>query len=407
MSCDRRIWALVLSIGSFAGPAGAQAVDLTERQAIDRALSRPALAAAEEGHIGTAQAAADEAGLWRNPEVSVERDRTGSGTTRSTETTWKIEQPVDVSGRRTLRREAALQRVEATRLDQRERRLAIVNDLRRSYADALHGTQLRSAVDRWSARLQGALELTRRQVEAGEASGYDRRRVERELQGARMRLRAAEADALRAREILEGWLELQGSWRAAGSLLPEPLPPLQRYDAALEARSDLAALSARATASDRDLDAAQRAWIPEVTVGAGQKRIEESGHRDTGVVLSLSVPLPIFDRGRTGAAQARSTAQALRAEREMKLAESRSRMRGTWQQAQALREAADQFQREALPGSRELSNIAETAWRGGEATLLELLDAYRTELEAETSALDLALRARIARIEVDFLSGIE
>jgi outer membrane protein, heavy metal efflux system len=405
----RRNKAIVLFIvaSATAATAGAQPLELTERQAIERALSRPAVAVAEGSRVAAAQAAADEAGVWPNPELSLERERLGSGSGRSTETTLKIEQPIDLSGRRALRREAALQRVEATRMEQRERRFVLVNELRRSYAEALHGAELRAALTRWNARLQGTLELTRRQVEAGEASGYDRRRLERELQGARLRLQAAEADALRARETLGGWVEIPGEWRAVGSLLPESPPPLERYLAAVETRGDLGALSAQARASDRDFDAAQRAWIPDVNIGAGRKRVEETGHSDTGLLLSLSVPLPLFDRGRAAASQARSTAQALRAERELKLAQAVARTRGTWHQARALRDAAERFQREALSGSRELSTIAETAWRGGEATLLELLDAYRTELEAESSALDLALRARIARIEVDFLSGIE
>jgi outer membrane protein, heavy metal efflux system len=259
---------------------------------------------------------------------------------------------------------------------------------------------------RWRARLEQALGVTAKLVEAGEAAGYDRRRLEREVQAARLRAEASEADAARSREILAGWMELPaGELRINASLVPAGVPPLETLAAGVDARPDVAALEAQAGAFDSERRAAERAWIPDLTVGAGQKRVEESGRSDSGLLLSFSVPLPLFDRGRAAAAQARSNADAARAERELRLAHARRQLRGTWQQARALREAAERAAGDGIAGSRELSRIAETAYRGGEASLLELLDAYRAELEAETSALDLALRARMARIELDTLSG--
>jgi cobalt-zinc-cadmium efflux system outer membrane protein len=80
-------------------------------------------------------------------------------------------------------------------------------------------------------------------------------------------------------------------------------------------------------------------------------------------------------------------------------------LRGVWAQANELRRAALSFRKEAISGSGQLSRIAEAAYRGGESTLLELLDAYRNELEAETTTLELELAARLTRIELDLISG--
>ena len=81
-------------------------------------------------------------------------------------------------------------------------------------------------------------------------------------------------------------------------------------------------------------------------------------------------------------------------------------LRGIWRQAVELRQTAESFRRESLAGSSDLTRIAETAYRAGEGGILELLDAYKAQLEAETTLLDLELRARLARIELDALSGI-
>ena len=48
---------------------------------------------------------------------------------------------------------------------------------------------------------------------------------------------------------------------------------------------------------------------------------------------------------------------------------------------------------------------AEAAYVAGETTLIEILDAYRTALEADSQALDLELSARLARIELDLAVG--
>ena len=67
--------------------------------------------------------------------------------------------------------------------------------------------------------------------------------------------------------------------------------------------------------------------------------------------------------------------------------------------------AAERYRREAVAPSADLVRIAEAAYRAGESTVLELLDAYKGALEAETMALDLEGKARDARIELDQLTG--
>lgn len=394
--------------GILAAALGVRAAELTEKQAVERALGRAAVASADEGRVGAAQAVADEAGLWPNPELSAERERVGGGERRSTDTVLRLTQRIDISGRRALAREAALRRVDAARLERKDRRLAIAAEVRRGFAELLSAQEQRSTLARWRERLDSALQVTARLVEQGEAAGYDRRRLEREVEAARLRAQAADADEARARETLASWVDEEPArLRAAGSLVPADAPPMEALLAGLESRPDLAAMRAQLDAFEREGRAARRAWIPEIGVGVGRKRVEDSARGDSGLVLSLSAPLPLWDRGQAASERVRFEAQAVRAEHDLKLSQARGQLRGAWQQARALREAAGRAATESLAGSRELSRIAETAYRGGEASLLELLDAYRAELDAQTAAIDLALRARLARIELDTLSGTE
>lgn len=73
--------------------------------------------------------------------------------------------------------------------------------------------------------------------------------------------------------------------------------------------------------------------------------------------------------------------------------------------ARGLNDAARRFAGAAATASHRLVEIAEAAYRGGETTVLDLLDAYRGRAEADTRAVELALAARLARLELDLLAG--
>lgn len=387
--------------------AHAQAPALTERAAVRMALTRPAYRAAEASRIAIGESALAQVSLPPNPHLSLGHERVNATGGRATESTLQLSQEFDVSGRRTLRRQAAEHRLDAIQAEGDAARRRLVAEVRTAFADALYRDQTRHALRAWGERIDAANRIVRELAKAGEASGYERRRLERERQAAQARTARAEADYLRAREVLLGVLGQQQTRTPdpAGDLVPDEAPSLTIAQANLRRRPDLQALLAQAEAFDRERRAAERAWIPDVTLGAGPKRIEESGRTDHGLAVSLSIPLPIFDRGQP--AQKRATAEATltRADHALRLERWEAELRGVWAQAGELRRAAIAFRKEAITGSRDLARIAEAAYRGGESTLLELLDGYRSELDAETTTLDLELAARLARIELDLLSG--
>jgi cobalt-zinc-cadmium efflux system outer membrane protein len=406
LSFARRLAALILA--GTVGPAWAQPTPpLPEAEAIRGALSRPAWLDAQAGRVAQAESTVTEAALLPNPTLTLGRERIGTAGGNATERTVQVSQTFDVSGRRALRREAASQRLDAARLGSQDRRLATIAEVRQAFAETLHRERTKAAAGRWFQRIEAATLVVAQLAQAGEVSGYDRRRFEREAQTARARLSGARADAMRSRERLAALAGKQPEevTHLAGELLPEAPPTLDTAQAGLRRRPDLASLVAQADAFERERQAAERGWIPDLTLGIGQKRVEESGRNDSGLVLGVSVAIPLFDRGQAAEQRSRAQAQTLRAEHALSLARAEAELRGVWHQAAELRQAGEAFRQQSLTSSRELSHIAEAAYRAGEASLLELLDAYRAELDAETTALDLALRARLARIELDTLSG--
>jgi outer membrane protein, heavy metal efflux system len=403
----RMLGAAMLVFAQSPGAVYAQAAALTEREAVEMALARPAYLAAQEGRVAIAESAALQAGLPPNPSVGISHERGNVSAGRATESTLQLSQSFDISGRRTLRRQAAEQRIEAAQFDRESARKRLAADVRAAFADALYRDRVRSGLRAWNQRIDAAYDVVSKLAKAGEASGYDRRRLERERQSVQARFARAEADYGRAREVL---VALTGDARGrtvtpAGDLLPPGTPGLGEAQANLRGRPELQSLIAQAVAFDSERLAAQRAWLPDLTISGGPKRIDEPTRSDNAVVVSASIAIPLFDRGQAAQKRASAEASVVRAEHSLRLERWEAELRGTWLQADELRRAALAFRRDSAGSSRELAQIAEAAYRGGEATLLELLDAYRNELEAETTSLELELAARLARIELDLLSG--
>lgn len=401
-------WVTLALCLAAAGPAFAQPGDaLTEAGAIASALARPVIREAEEARLLAADSVVTESATRPNPVLALTHETADAPAGHASESTVMVSQIFDLSGRRQLRQQAAETRREATRWDSRLRRIILVQEVRRAFAETLYQQEMQQSHAAWLQRLDAALAVVGRLAQAGEVSGYDRRRLEREAQSAKARLRTIAAESSRKRELLAGEIALPAAgWnRLEGDLLPAAVPELEELLTAAARHPGLASLEAQANAYERERQAAERLTRPDITVGVGTKHVSEPGFSDNGLMLALSVPIPLFDRGQAEVQQARAQAAGVLAERTLKLARAEAELRGLWSQTTQLRETALAFRDETLLASQELSRIAETSYRAGEGSLLELLDAYRAELDAHTMKLDLALRARLSRIELDALTG--
>lgn len=390
-------FALLLALALLAGPSWA---GLTEAEALRLALARPEFSELQQARLGAAEADVLEAGTWANPTLELSRDKTGA----TREQTWQIAQPLDLSGRRGLRTEAARQRLAATEADNRATRNERAAELRRSFHELLRQQEAAHAVAGWTARFGVIDGVVAKLARAGEVAGYDRRRIAREQRGAEAKLAETRAGLERARARLAALLGQAVEGDLAGRLLPESPRPLTALQTELASRPEFAALAARIEAARGDHAAARRN-LPELTVGIGGKRVDDGMARENGNLVMLSFNLPLFDRQQAGNRRAAAQAQAAQAELTLARQAAEGELVGLHRQVVQLVTAAERYRAEAVAPSAELVRIAEAAYRGGEATVLELLDAYKGALDAELTALDLEWQARAARIELDQLTG--
>ncbi|MFA9460284.1 TolC family protein [Thiohalorhabdus sp. Cl-TMA] len=397
---------LLLLTGLTPGSAVASS-PLTIERALRMAGEYAPLQRELRAEVDLAESRALGASLWPNPRMDLSQERFSVDGSDTTQRFYSLSQEFDLSGQRALRIRAARIRTEGvrrgnewTRLERRarvrERFYAVLVQQRRVAA-------LRESLDRLD-RVAGIVAERRR---AGAASGYDQRRLERERAALKARLRQARAERERAWSALRALMPESAALpeQVAGNLRPGEVASLARYREALNRRADLRRLQVEARAAGLSRQAANRAWIPDPTVGLGYTTVDQPGGEGGGPLVELAFPLPVFDRGQAQAAAA--TARQTRAEARYRrlLDRARARVSGLWRQTRELDAATTEFRQQALAKSREVTKIAESAYRAGELGILELLDAYRGQLDARLRALEMASSARASWIDLARTAG--
>ena len=380
--------------------------DLTETQALLRLSSASPQARALALQVELARATARTEGLPPNGSIALSREDAAG----VAETYFLYQQSLPITGRRNLLRRAAEAAAESEKMHVDLRLHELRVELRLAFLDVLHAQERLRVLRAERARLVEVVDILRKREQAGESSGYDRLRAERELS-----LLAAEEGSSEARlKSAQGTLasffgppQVAGTLVAVGTLRIPPLPDLDSLIARSLKRGDIQAAEYMVESSTWALEAAHRKLYPEPILTGGLKSPVVTGRRDSGYVLSITVPLPLFDRGKPESARAMVARRAAVSQAEAIREQLRFRVKGAWEETQARLLTASAYQDHAVTQTEDLVKIARAAYEGGEAGILELLDALRIKLEVQLRLLDLSAAARRAALELERLVGEE
>jgi cobalt-zinc-cadmium efflux system outer membrane protein len=318
--------------------------------------------------------------------------------------------------KRGLLRDAATAGLHAAQFQREDARRLLVQAVTQAYAAALSARAQAEVLAESAGKLRHEADIAAHRYQAGDLSASDRTRLEIAAEQDELGAEVERATALAsvvALETLLGQPKPDGATRLTDtldSLLRETPPDLAA--ASVESRPDVAAAAESVRQAEANLTLQRRQRIPDVTVSVQYER-NPPGQTNT-VGLGVSLPLPLWNRS-NGEILA---AQAARAQAQAQLDKVRIQMSSEVASARvAYREAAaraERYRGSLLPKSREATRSVSYAFDKGGATLVDLLEAERSDnairvaavqADADTAVAGVALLSALGRLSASGAEG--
>ncbi len=399
-----------LLIVTIPARAAERARALTLPQALQRALAaNPRLTAAERD-IGIAGGLRIQAGVLPNPDVQFELDNAlGSGPykgLRSAETNLQLSQLVELGGKREARVAAGEAGIGAAVWQRRATRLEVLSEAAIAFITIISSQRRIEIFDEQIASFDTLIPLLQRRVQEGASSpaetlraqvAADLFRVERE------RAKTQLALARRDLAILMGDSSPRfGTATGRLSDIGDP-PPFRSVLQAIEANPQLMRWTAVAAQRNAELLIARLRVIQDPRISVGWRHFQDTN--DNAVRLSVSVPLPVFDQN-TGniiaAQEALAKTDAERASNKLALTSIVGRaydtLTGALAEIKLLRSSI-------IPNARSAAETSQNGYLQGRFTLLELLDAKGSVLQAQLREQEALQNFHVAIATIEGLVG--
>ena len=382
----RIVFCIVLLCG-MAGPAhrslaaepGVPAYSLDE--VLAAALAHSPTMAGAEGLVQQSHGQQLTAGAYPNPSVSGTAGRGAirdpSTGTRITERTVTVEQPLEWTGKRQARQDAANAGAAGASAALEETRLALSADVKIAFYSVLFAQRDADLSTQNVSLVEEVLRTVKARVAAGEATSFDTMKAGVEVQKARKEVARTQNTLLVAKARLNTLTA--GSLGNQFSIQGDFLAPRHELDIeqlaakAFEQHPTMRRAAKLAEQADHTVRYERESRMPNVSVQGSYHR--EAG--DESLTAGLSVPLPLWYR-RQGEIETalgtkyRADAERLRAHIELEQAVT--------QHTQEVRTAQDQlvvFETGLLKQAEQTLTVARTSFRQGAAGLLDVLDAQR------------------------------
>lgn len=361
-----------------------------------------------DADVARARGIAEQARARPNPSINVYAENfAGDLTTNARnqqQTTFQVDQPIEIGGRRSARIAAGEAGVVAAQARNRDGRLAYATELARAYSGAEVADRRIGLAEDEVEEATAVLKVARALVSAGKDARLRQVQAETEVNTLVAELATAKAQKTIALARLSALAGIAQPFTGVSESLLDrlsvkpvigPPDPMQT--------TTVRAAQAEREAAARAVTVQQRLAIPNVTAQLGVRQLRVAD--GPAVVAGLSVPLPIFDNNGGNVAAARAELQAAEARAAVAKLDAET---GT-SAALGLVAAADQralAAKRAMATAEEGYRLALIAYEAGKSPLIELLAARHNLGAARGVILDTAAARLDARLALARLSGL-
>lgn len=361
-----------------AGNAGGKS-ELTLRRVLQLVLQNNPELAASSKEIAAYEGTKLQAGLFNNPEFSIEaEDINASRSDIQKFTTFRISQLIELGGKRPARVNVATLGQEVADQAYAAKRLEIIARTASAFVDVLENQAQVSVMSDTLRLVQIAMETVVKRVEAGKSPPMEAIRSKVALSAAGIELEQARRNLSAARTklaLLWGEAEPQFS-QALGELesfieIPEfnqLVNRLEENPVVLQSLKNIAQREAMV-----ELEKAKK--IPNITVDAGVRRY--LGIDATTAVVGVTIPIPVFNRNQGNELEAHQRLNKAIDERASVELQLRTEFVRNYENLLAARNEIRVLHDEVLPGAQNAFEITNRGYQLGKFSFLEMLDAQR------------------------------
>ncbi len=376
-----------------------EAVQLFNQNNLQLQLSRATTLAA----AGTAR----QLGAYPNPLASITHESVSNQGLGYSETYFTLTQPIDWPWRYRDRRKAGSGQINAASAELRADSAQLLFEMKLAFVEAAAAEAaweivsqvtavFRQADQSGSVRLEegdiSSFELKRIRVERAR---YEQRRVETELELARLRRRLG---ALTIPD--QAGLQIAPTGPLPGTPPELSVDPLLAR--ALIHRGEIAAAAASAGAARATANVVRWARLPDPALTGGYKRQSDGFN---GFFLGMAVPLPWWDRKGGAVAAADARVEAAEAEEQIARIQVTNDVVTTTENFLSLQRRAELIGGELLSDTDDLLDVAILSYTEGELSLLELLDAAQAYSDASVARVQLSAAYWIAYHDLERAVG--
>lgn len=403
MHLPNRAATSLLCVAALAGLCSAQ--EWTETSVVQKFLEQSPYAREARARAAIAQAEAKGRSLYSNPSFNYSRE--GAGLTEF----FQAEQAIPINGRLKLLRQAGDSAVRATEAEGAFDIWQARTSLRLAFYQLLAAQERERVYSAGLKEIENVIRVLRDREREGEGSKFDRMRTERERAELLAELALVQAEMELERSRLVAFLPPATEIATVAGQIEAILGALDGtalVQRAMGAREDFRAEQRRLEQFRLEERAADRLKIPEPVLNAGFKRADIGQNNIAhGAVVGVTIPLPLFNKGQAEVSRYSAEQERISARLQILTQRIRAAVEGTVRAFNVRVQARDRYRQELADSGPELIRIATVAYQEGEIGILQLLDAYRSQRQAQLRMLDIQAAVKEAQIELERVVGEE
>jgi outer membrane protein, heavy metal efflux system len=364
---------------------------LTLEIALAKTFEHNPTLAAHHLEIKARDAHAQQMATAPNPEFNLEAENfAGSGSQSGIdglETTVGVAHLLELGGKRAARTKLAGADKKWAEWDLKAAQLHLEAEVRSAFTDMLAAQEKRRILQEGLEVNQHILETAKLRHQAGKAPATEEVK-------ARMAYSLTHIEIDRtAQELRAARIKLASFWSgdpnaiqgAHGDLRGIPdLPMLESLLPQLNSHPDLARWQTEIEQHRFTEAVAKAERLPDLTVGAGIRHLNQRGNGDVALVAALSMPLPFFNRNQGSIREAGHRLAKSEKEKQAIASQLAARLLTLHESLQAKREEIAHLKEELLPDAEKTLQTSHQAYQLGKLSFLEVLDSQRTRYELST-----------------------